>query len=134
MKCRPKAPRWSRSDKGWNGYAKEDKNAQAKRGAITFSGLHRLFGKDGDARDQNQAEKNPSPGPDDLPNVETNTAAIDSTNQNSWQAMAVLYYQKNDFDKMAKLMSHAVSIFPEDFRLNLFYGLALNDQGTSRCG
>ncbi len=57
--------------------------------------------------------------------------SIDSTNQNSWQAMAVLYYQKNDFDKMAKLMSHAVSIFPEDFRLNLFYGLALNRSGDN---
>lgn len=57
--------------------------------------------------------------------------SIDSTNQNSWQAIAVLYYQKNNFEKMAKAMSHAVNIFPGDFRLNLFYGLALNRSGRN---
>lgn len=57
--------------------------------------------------------------------------SIDSTSQNSWQAIAVLYYQKNDFDKMAKAMSRAVNIFPQDFRINLFYGLALNRAGRN---
>jgi len=57
--------------------------------------------------------------------------SIDSTNENSWGAIAVLYYQKNDFDKMAKAMSRAVNIFPEDFRINLFYGIALNRAGKN---
>jgi tetratricopeptide (TPR) repeat protein len=57
--------------------------------------------------------------------------SIDSTNQNSWQAIAVLYYQKNDFVKMADAMSRAVNIFPSNFRLNLFYGLALNRSGRN---
>ncbi len=57
--------------------------------------------------------------------------SIDSTNQNSWQAIAILYYQKNDFEKMARAMSRAVNIFPGDFRLNLFYGLALNRSGKN---
>ena len=57
--------------------------------------------------------------------------SIDSTNRNSWQAIGVLYYQKNDFDKMVQAMSRAVRIFPEDFRINLFYGLALNRAGRN---
>lgn len=71
-------------------------------------------------------------GRDSLAEVYLNRSiSIDSTNQNSWQAIAVLYYQKNDFDKMAKAMSHAVNIFPQDFRINLFYGLALNRAGRN---
>ncbi len=61
----------------------------------------------------------------------TKSISIDSTNQNSWQAIGVLYYQKSDFEKMAKMMSHALNIFPNDFRLNLFYGLALNRAGKN---
>jgi len=57
--------------------------------------------------------------------------SIDSTNENSWNAIAVLYYQKNNFDKMAGMMARAVEIFPQDFRINLFYGLALNRAGKN---
>ncbi len=59
------------------------------------------------------------------------SVAIDSTNSGAWQALAVFYFQKNDFDKMANEMSRAVEIFPEDFRINLFYGLALNRAGKN---
>ncbi|MCL5267769.1 MAG: tetratricopeptide repeat protein [Bacteroidetes bacterium] len=56
---------------------------------------------------------------------------IDSTNQNAWEAIAVFYFQHNDFSKMADAMSRAVRIFPDDFRINLFYGLALNRSGDN---
>ncbi len=56
---------------------------------------------------------------------------IDSTNPGSWQAIAICYYQKNNFGQMADVMSRAVNIFPDNFRLNLFYGLALNRVGRN---
>jgi tetratricopeptide (TPR) repeat protein len=59
------------------------------------------------------------------------SVSIDSTNPNAWRAIAVLYYQEGRFDKMAVAMAHAVNIFPEDFRINLFYGLALNRSGRN---
>ncbi|MFZ1082383.1 MAG: tetratricopeptide repeat protein [Candidatus Kryptoniota bacterium] len=59
------------------------------------------------------------------------SVAIDSTNSGAWQALAVFYFQKNDFNRMANEMSRAVGIFPEDFRINLFYGLALNRVGKN---
>jgi len=71
-------------------------------------------------------------GQDSIAEVYLNKSiSIDSTNQNSWGAIAVLYFQKNDFDKMAGAMSRAVNIFPEDFRINLFYGIALNRAGKN---
>ena len=71
-------------------------------------------------------------GQDSIAEVYLNKSiSIDSTNQNSWGAIAVLYFQKNDFDKMASAMSRAVNIFPEDFRINLFYGIALNRAGKN---
>ena len=57
--------------------------------------------------------------------------SIDSTNQNTWQALGVLYYQQSQFDKMAGVMSRAVNIFPGEFRINFFYGLALNRGGKN---
>ncbi len=57
--------------------------------------------------------------------------AIDSTNQDAWQALAVLYYQKNHFNRMAEVMSRAVKILPDNFRVNLFLGLALNRAGKN---
>lgn len=56
---------------------------------------------------------------------------IDSTNPGAWQAIAVHYYQKNNFSQMADAMSRAVNIFPDNFRINLFYGLALNRAGKN---
>ncbi len=56
---------------------------------------------------------------------------IDSSNPGAWQALAVFYFQKNNFNRMSEEMSRAVKIFPEDFRINLFYGLALNRAGKN---
>ncbi len=57
---------------------------------------------------------------------------MDSTNQNAWDAIAAFYYQNNEYDKMARAMSRAVQIFPDNFRINLFYGLALNMSGDNK--
>ena len=57
--------------------------------------------------------------------------SLDSTNTGAWQALAVLYYQNKDFSKMAALMTRAANIFPEDYRINLFLGLALNQGGKN---
>ncbi|MCL4538100.1 MAG: tetratricopeptide repeat protein [Bacteroidetes bacterium] len=57
--------------------------------------------------------------------------SIDSTNVNAWQALGVLYYQRKDYVKMAAVMSEAVKHFPEDYRTNLFLGLALNQEGKN---
>ncbi len=59
------------------------------------------------------------------------SVAIDSTNLGAWQALAVFYFQKSNFGKMADEMSRAVEIFPEDFRIDLFYGIALNRSGKN---
>ncbi|MCL5020365.1 MAG: tetratricopeptide repeat protein [Bacteroidetes bacterium] len=52
--------------------------------------------------------------------------ALDSTNANAWQALAYFYYQSGHFNRMADAMTRAVNIFPQNFQLNLFLGLALN--------
>ena len=59
------------------------------------------------------------------------SVSIDSTNVGAWQSLGIFYFQKNDFNKMVDEMSRAVKIFPEDFRINLFYGLALNRSGEN---
>ncbi len=59
------------------------------------------------------------------------SVALDSTNKNAWVAIAVFYYQNSNFSRMAEAMSRAVRIFPDDFRINLFYGLALNRSGDN---
>jgi tetratricopeptide (TPR) repeat protein len=61
----------------------------------------------------------------------TKSVTMDSTNVAAWQALAVFYYQKNEFSQMADEMSRAARIFPQDFRINLFYGLALNRAGRN---
>lgn len=57
--------------------------------------------------------------------------SLDSTKSNAWQALGVLYYQNKEFGKMAAIMSRAVRLFPEDYRVNLFLGLALNQEGKN---
>ena len=57
--------------------------------------------------------------------------ALDSTNVNAWQALGILYYQGKEYDKMAAVMSDAVKFFPNDYRINLFLGLALNQEGKN---
>jgi len=57
--------------------------------------------------------------------------ALDSTNAGAWQAIGVFYFQNNRFQDMGDMMSRAVRIFPDNFRLNLFYGLALSRAGDN---
>ncbi len=57
--------------------------------------------------------------------------SIDSTNSDAWQALGVLYYQQKDYKRMASVMSEAVNLFPNEYRVNLFLGLALNQEGKN---
>ncbi len=57
--------------------------------------------------------------------------AIDSTNSEAWQALGILYYQNKEYGKMASVMSKASEIFPDDYRINLFLGLAFNQAGKN---
>lgn len=57
--------------------------------------------------------------------------AIDSTNSDAWQALGILYYQNKEYGKMTSVMSKAVRFFPDDYRVNLFLGLALNQEGKN---
>lgn len=57
--------------------------------------------------------------------------ALDSTSVNAWQALGILYYQNKDYGRMASVMSGAVKFFPDDYRVNLFLGLALNQEGKN---
>ncbi len=57
--------------------------------------------------------------------------ALDSSSVNAWQALGILYYQNKEYDRMAAVMSDAVKFFPEDYRINLFLGLALNQEGKN---
>ena len=57
--------------------------------------------------------------------------ALDSTSVNAWQALGILYYQNKDYARMASVMSSAVKFFPDDYRVNLFLGLALNQEGKN---
>ncbi len=59
------------------------------------------------------------------------SVSLDSTNLNAWNAIAVFYYQNSEFKKMVDAMARAVQIFPNDFNINLFYGLALNQAGDN---
>ncbi|HEY9167360.1 MAG TPA: tetratricopeptide repeat protein [Candidatus Kryptonia bacterium] len=71
-------------------------------------------------------------GHDSTAGVYLNKAVeLDSTNQGAWQAIGVFYFQKSDFRRMADAMGKAVGCVPEDFRLNLFYGIALNRDGRN---
>ncbi len=58
--------------------------------------------------------------------------ALDSTNAGAWQALGLLYYQEKEFNKMAVVMTRAAEIFPEEYRINLFLGLALNQAGRNQ--
>lgn len=57
--------------------------------------------------------------------------SLDSTNSNAWQALGILYYQEKDYTRMADVMSDAVRLFPGEYRVNLFLGLALNQEGKN---
>lgn len=57
--------------------------------------------------------------------------SLDSTNSNAWQALGILYYQEKDYTRMADVMSDAVRLFPDEYRVNLFLGLALNQEGKN---
>lgn len=57
--------------------------------------------------------------------------SIDSTNSDAWQALGVVYYQEKNFHRMASVMTEAVRLFPEEYRINLFLGLALNQEGKN---
>ncbi len=56
---------------------------------------------------------------------------IDSLNSDGWQALGVVYFQTGKFYEMESAMSRAVNIFPNDFRINLFLGIALNREGKN---
>ncbi len=60
------------------------------------------------------------------------SVTMDSTNVNAWQALGIFYYQKKNYTRMAAVMSKAAEIFPEDYRTNLFLGLALNQAGRNQ--
>jgi tetratricopeptide (TPR) repeat protein len=59
------------------------------------------------------------------------SVAIDSTNPNSWQALGLFYYQKKSYGRMVEVMSKAARLFPDEYRVNLFLGLALNQAGKN---
>ncbi|OYV87464.1 MAG: hypothetical protein B7Z63_02325 [Ignavibacteriae bacterium 37-53-5] len=54
------------------------------------------------------------------------------SNAGAWQALGLLYYQKKEFNRMAVVMTRAAEIFPEEYRINLFLGLALNQAGKNQ--
>jgi tetratricopeptide (TPR) repeat protein len=60
------------------------------------------------------------------------SVALDSTNADAWQALALLYYQKKEFNRMAAVMTTAAELFPQEYRINLFLGLALNQAGRNQ--
>ncbi len=61
----------------------------------------------------------------------TRAVSLDTSNVNAWQALAIFYFQNNNFNRMADVMSRAVNIFPDNFRVNLYLGLALNRAGNN---
>lgn len=61
----------------------------------------------------------------------TKCLALDSLNSDAWQALGVVYFQTGKFYEMETAMSRAVDIFPNDFRINLFLGIALNREGKN---
>ncbi len=57
--------------------------------------------------------------------------AMDSTNPNAWQALGILFYQNKHFNRMVQVMTRAAELFPNEYRINLFLGLALNQAGKN---
>lgn len=58
--------------------------------------------------------------------------SLDSSSSNAWEALGILYYQEKDYSKMADVMSRAAKLFPDEYRINLFLGLALNQEGKNQ--
>ncbi|MGC8595983.1 MAG: tetratricopeptide repeat protein [Candidatus Kryptoniota bacterium] len=96
-----------------------------------FSKLIKLFPKD--PRSYFIAGLGASYAGDDSSAVRflTKSLSIDSLNSDAWQALGVVYFQTGRFNEMDSTMSRAVKIFPNDFRINLFLGIALNREGKN---